>query len=238
MGTQGPGDMGVQGQRDAGTRGQRDTGAWGHVDMSPCGWMGCSGGAGVGDLGVGGGVQRAGACTELAGGVFACRGCARVCAGELHEGVCLCAHGMCACVCVCTGCSCHVCVHRSVRAGAVQSCVCAGCVCTECPGWCHACAGSVRAPSQRCRDSPFLPGTRCPRGTVARPSARAGRLEHPRGRVAPGGQRAQKGLAQQWTGMRGPPRTPSPVPATRGRAGSRCRARAPSRPRVHRHMSQ
>lgn len=102
-------------------------------------------------------MQRAGACTELAGGVFACRGCARVCAGELHEGVCLCAHGMCACVCVCAGCPCHVCVHRSVRAGAVQSCVCAGCVCTECPGWCHACAGSVRAPSQRCRDSPVSP---------------------------------------------------------------------------------
>lgn len=128
-------------------------------------WMGCSGGAGVGDLErCGGGVHRAGACTELAGGVFVCRGCARVCVcrGVTRTCVPLCARDVHVCVSACAW-DVHVCLRAH---GMRVPCVCAhrflwGCAGAACArsarGGAHARAGSVRAPSQQCRDSPVSP---------------------------------------------------------------------------------
>lgn len=254
MGTQGHGGRGTQGSGDMGVQGHGDTGTWGHRNLGTRGheplWMGCSGAAGVGDLErCGGGVHRAGACTELAGGVFVRRGCARVCLRVQRVCTCVCVQGsytnVCAsvctgcarvCACVRTGCACHACV-RTDFCGAVQE-LRVHRVPRVVP---MRVQGPCVPPPSGAVTPPFLPGTRCPHGTVVHPSAHAGwhraagaSSDH----VDPGGQRAQKGLAQGWMEMWGPPRTPSPVPATRGRAGSPWRARAPSRPRVHRHMSQ
>lgn len=98
-----------------------------------------------------GGVCAQGMCTcvsACAEGVHVC-----VCAGELHERVCLCVHRMCTCVCL----RAHgmrvpcVCAHRFLWG-------CAGAACAQsAQGGAHARAGSVRAPSQRCRDSPVSP---------------------------------------------------------------------------------
>lgn len=197
---------------------------WGGCQQSRCMHGACRGGVCVQGM-----CTCVSACAE---GVHVC-----VCAGELHERVCLCVHGMCTCVCL----RAHgmrvpcVCAHRFLWG-------CAGLRVHRVPGVVPMrVQGPCVPPPSGAVTPPFLPGTRCPHGTVAHPSAHAGRhraagasSDH----VDPGGQRAQKGLAQGWMEMWGPPRTPSPVPATRGRAGSPCRARAPSRPRVHRHMSQ
>lgn len=197
---------------------------WGGCQQSRCMHGACRGGVCVQGM-----CTCVSACAE---GVHVC-----VCAGELQERVCLCVHGMCTCVCL----RAHrmrvpcVCVHRFLWG-------CAGLRVHRVPGVVPMrVQGPCVPPPSGAVTPPFLPGTRCPHGTVAHPSAHAGRhraagasSDH----VDPGGQRAQKGLAQGWMEMWGPPQAPCPVPATRGRAGSPWRARAPSRPRVHRHMSQ